>query len=110
MRLPTKESCHARMEWLRADDSTPECWACFLVYPDKVSVLATLTNGLVDRDMSVDAARQLWIDLRGPGRGIPPTTDESKKGQGKHRSSAARATLFDFRTAEEALAFSIPRT
>jgi hypothetical protein len=26
-------------------------------------VLATLTNGLVERDMSVDAARQLWIDL-----------------------------------------------
>jgi hypothetical protein len=37
-----------RMEWLRADDSTPACWACFLVYPDKVSVLATLPNGLVE--------------------------------------------------------------
>jgi hypothetical protein len=58
-----KEAMTMRMEWLRADDSTPACWACFLVYPDKVSVLATLTNGLVDRDMTVDAARQLWVDL-----------------------------------------------
>jgi hypothetical protein len=56
-----------RMEWLRADDSTPACWACFLVYPDKVSVLATLTNGLVDREMTIDAARHLWVDLCGQG-------------------------------------------
>jgi hypothetical protein len=26
-------------------------------------VLATLTNGLVDPDMTVDAARQLWVHL-----------------------------------------------
>ncbi len=33
------------------------------LYPEKVSVLATLANSLVDRDMTVDAARQLWVDL-----------------------------------------------
>jgi hypothetical protein len=52
-----------RMEWLRGDDDAPACWACFLVYPEKVAVLAILTNGLVDREMSVEAARQLWGDL-----------------------------------------------
>jgi hypothetical protein len=41
----------------------PACWACFLVYPDKVRLLAIFTNRLVDRDMTVDAARQLWVDL-----------------------------------------------
>jgi hypothetical protein len=55
---PERMPMSMRIEWLRADDGTPACWACFLVYPDKVSVLATLTNGLVDRDMTVDAARQ----------------------------------------------------
>jgi hypothetical protein len=52
-----------RMEWLRGDDDAPACWACFLVYPEKVAVLAILTNGLVDREMSVEAARQFWADL-----------------------------------------------
>jgi hypothetical protein len=56
-----------RMEWLRGDEDAPACWACFLVYPDKVAVLAILTNGLVDREMSVDGARQLWADLRARG-------------------------------------------
>jgi hypothetical protein len=27
-----------RMEWLRASDNFPACWACFLVYDDKVDV------------------------------------------------------------------------
>jgi hypothetical protein len=26
-----------RMEWLRGDDDAPACWACFLVYPEKVA-------------------------------------------------------------------------
>jgi hypothetical protein len=56
-----------RMEWLRGDEDAPACWACFLVYPDKVSVLAILTNGLVDRDLSVDGARHLWADLCAQG-------------------------------------------
>jgi hypothetical protein len=34
-------------------------------HPEKVSVLAAPTNGLLDRDMSVDAARQLWARPRG---------------------------------------------
>ena len=29
-----------RMEWLRASDNFPACWACFLVYDDRVDVLA----------------------------------------------------------------------
>jgi hypothetical protein len=56
-----------RMEWLRGDEDVPACWACFLVYSDKVSVLAILTNGLVDREMSVEAARQFWTDLCAQG-------------------------------------------
>jgi hypothetical protein len=55
------------MEWLRGDDDAPACWACFLVYPEKVNVLAILTNGLVDREMSVEAARKLWADLCSQG-------------------------------------------
>ena len=56
-----------RMEWLRGGDDAPACWACFLVYAEKVAVLAILTNGLVDREMSVEAARKLWTDLCGQG-------------------------------------------
>ena len=37
------------------------------LYPEKVNVLAILTNGLVDREMSVEAARQLWADLCSQG-------------------------------------------
>jgi two-component system, cell cycle response regulator DivK len=29
-----------RMEWLRASDNFPACWACFLIYDDRVDVLA----------------------------------------------------------------------
>jgi hypothetical protein len=34
------------------------------MYPE-VSVLATLTNGLIDQDMTIDAARQFWVDRQG---------------------------------------------
>jgi hypothetical protein len=63
-----------RMEWLRAGDGTPACWACFLVYPDKVSVLATLTNGLVDRvcALEVQQSRQT----------ATPSASSSGAGQG----------------------------
>ena len=42
-----------RMEWLRASDSFPACWACFLVYDDRVDVLAiTGSRQRIDRSMS----------------------------------------------------------
>jgi hypothetical protein len=56
------------MEWLRADHSTIDRWACFLVYDDRVDVLALIgPSERVDRSMSHDAARQLWHDLRSRG-------------------------------------------
>jgi hypothetical protein len=30
------------MEWMRACDNTPACWACFLIFDDHVDVLAVL--------------------------------------------------------------------
>jgi hypothetical protein len=55
------------MEWMRAGDSTPACWACFEISDDKVHVLAVLSTGLIDRDMTLDAARSLWADLTQQG-------------------------------------------
>jgi hypothetical protein len=34
-----------RMEWLRGDDDAPACWACFLVYAEKVAVLGRVSSG-----------------------------------------------------------------
>jgi hypothetical protein len=61
------------MEWMRAGD-TPACWACFEIYDDKVRVLAVLSTGLIDRDMSVEAARDMWADLS--RQGWQRTTDQ----------------------------------
>jgi hypothetical protein len=56
------------MEWLRADDSTIDRWALFLVYDDRVDVLAVIgATERVDRSMSHDAARVLWAKLRSKG-------------------------------------------
>ena len=53
-----------RMEWLRASDNFPACWACFLVYDDRVDVLAiTGSKQRIDHSMSPDEARALWADL-----------------------------------------------
>jgi hypothetical protein len=53
-----------RMEWLRASDNFPACWACFLGYDDRVEVLAiTGSNQRIDQSMSPDEARALWSDL-----------------------------------------------
>jgi hypothetical protein len=53
-----------RMEWLRARDNFPACWACFLVYDDRVEVLAiTGSKQRIDQSMSPDEARALWADL-----------------------------------------------
>jgi hypothetical protein len=53
-----------RMEWLRASDDFPARWACFLVYDDRVDVLAiTGSEQRIDQSMSPDAARALWADL-----------------------------------------------
>ena len=57
-----------RQEWLRAGDRTPACWACFLVYDDRVEVLAVIgPKEHVDRSMPRDAARKLWNELRERG-------------------------------------------
>jgi|SRR5215470_5260459 len=29
-----------KMEWMRAGDSTPACWACFMIFDDHADVLA----------------------------------------------------------------------
>ena len=53
-----------RMEWLRASDNFPACWACFLVFDDRVDVLAiTGSKQRIDHSMSPDEARVLWADL-----------------------------------------------
>jgi hypothetical protein len=53
-----------RMEWLRASDNFPACWACFVVYDDRVDVLAiTGSKQRIDHLMSPDEARTLWADL-----------------------------------------------
>ena len=53
-----------RMEWLKASDNFPACWACFLVFDDRVDVLAiTGSKQRIDHSMSPDEARALWVDL-----------------------------------------------
>jgi hypothetical protein len=56
-----------KMEWMRAGDQHPACWACFEIYDDRVRVLAVLSNGSIDHDMTLDAARSLWADLKQQG-------------------------------------------
>jgi hypothetical protein len=36
----------------------------FEIYDDRVRVLAVLSTGLIDRDMTLAAARSLWTDLK----------------------------------------------
>jgi len=57
-----------RMEWMRAGDSTPACWACFLIFDDHVDVLAVIgSNERIDGRMTLTAARKLWHDLKQRG-------------------------------------------
>jgi hypothetical protein len=64
-----------KMEWMRAGDDTPACWACFLIFDDRVEVLAVIgSNERIDRSMTADAARQVWNDLK--QRGWQHATDE----------------------------------
>ncbi len=54
----------AGLSWLRASDNFPACWVCFVVYDDRVDVLAiTGSKQRIDHSMSPDAARTLWADL-----------------------------------------------
>jgi hypothetical protein len=63
------------MEWMRAGDGTPACWACFIILDGHVDVLAVIgPSERVDRGMSRDDARALWADLR--HRGWHHATDE----------------------------------
>src|SRR5262249_60113389 len=57
-----------KMEWLRAGDSAPACWACFLIFDDHVDVLAVIgPNERIDGHMTLTAARKLWSDLKQRG-------------------------------------------
>jgi hypothetical protein len=57
-----------RQEWMRAGDSTPACWACFVIFDDHVDVLAVIgPTERIDRTMTPDAARTLWADLHARG-------------------------------------------
>jgi hypothetical protein len=70
---------------MRAGDNAPACWACFLVFDDRVDVLAVLAaNERVDRRMSHDDARVLWAGLieRGWHRA---SEDELQRFQMSHR-------------------------
>jgi hypothetical protein len=75
-----------KMEWMRAGDNAPACWACFLIYDDNhVDVLAVIgSNERVDRSIARDAARKLWNELceRGWYR---VSDDELREHQMSHR-------------------------
>jgi hypothetical protein len=46
---------------MRAGDSTPACWACFIIFEDHVDVLAVVGAGeRIDRSMSPDEARAFF--------------------------------------------------
>jgi hypothetical protein len=56
------------MEWMRAGDSAPACWACFLIFDDHADVLAVIApKERVDHSMPLDAARKVWTDLQERG-------------------------------------------
>lgn len=75
-----------KMEWLRAGDSAPACWACFLIFDDHVDVLAVIgPNERIDGHMTLTAARKLWSDLK--QRGWHHATDaEIDQHQMTHRA------------------------
>jgi hypothetical protein len=53
-------------QWLRDDNS--DRWACFLVFDNRIDVLAVLSpHKLIDRTMTRDNARKLWSDLVADG-------------------------------------------
>jgi hypothetical protein len=53
-----------RVEWLRAGDHTPACWAGFLVFDTHVEILAMISaTEHVDQSVPTDEARTVWADL-----------------------------------------------
>jgi hypothetical protein len=57
-----------KMEWMRAGDSTPACWACFMIFDNHAEVLAVIgANERIDGHMTLIAARKLWSDLKQRG-------------------------------------------
>jgi hypothetical protein len=75
-----------RMEWMRARDNAPACWACFLIFDSHVDVLAVIgPNERVDRTMTPDAARALWADLQQRGW-CRATEADLNKHQMSHRA------------------------
>jgi hypothetical protein len=74
-----------KMEWMRAGDSAPACWACFSVFDDHADVLAVIgPKERLDGHMTLAAARALWSDLRRRGW-YKPTDDEINACQMTHR-------------------------
>jgi len=64
-----------RQEWLRAGDSTPACWALFMIFDNHAEVLAVIgPSERIDGRMTLAAARKLWSDLK--LRGWYRATDE----------------------------------
>jgi hypothetical protein len=57
-----------RMEWLRAGDSSPACWACFIVFDGHVdsSLSSDRRNALIVPCHAM-RPRALWADLRQRG-------------------------------------------
>jgi hypothetical protein len=43
-------------------NDAPQAGRASLVYSEKISVVPILTNGLIDREMSVKSARRLWAE------------------------------------------------
>ena len=64
-----------KIEWMRGGDSTPACWACFMIFDNHAEVIAVIgANERIDGHMTLTAARKLWSDLK--QRGWYRATDE----------------------------------
>jgi hypothetical protein len=52
-----------KMEWMRAGDSIPACWACFMVFDNHAEVLAVIgANERIDGRMTLTAATEEEIN------------------------------------------------
>src|SRR5262249_55510671 len=52
-----------KMEWMRAGDSTPACWACFMIFDNHAEVLAVIgANERFDGQMTLTAAVSFAVE------------------------------------------------